>query len=625
MFYPLIMKKNTIIILILICFVGFFSSAWAQDETRVTGTVRVHPWINLPVVISTDLQGGLQSLGTLALTASPTTVLNSTVPDFERISGMVITVIDSDSNNKTRYFEYQGGDTWNEIFVINAWQPSHAYVQGDYVVYEGNFYVANSTFTSDATTFANNGANWNNAGGKDGKYTATEIKMDSQTLSKVAASGTTVADADKDKTLATAGFVLTNAGGSTFDANRIITRTGLDGITGQNFQTTNVTDFLNKIFFPVLSPMITSFRYNENNAAGQFSYQDQNTETKVVSDHPGTVSFTYASWSSLPNLVFKYNITKRDEASSIIRAELFKGGVSQGAITDGATSGSFSLDKAGFTNIDATQNIPLTLTVTDNASNVVNLVLNTSFTQASGVTLSSTRISPSAGGAALVGAEGAGTSTDPYLIERTGADFNYYFNWTINSNDDAGAVTDIDFSGSPALIDLSGTNITQTNTSVSLPHTDASTVYRVGARARGSVANDWSGIVYSSYYQLQDKLYCGFLPSNLIPSEAQIKALQQSSLKTATYYSTTGVTLTNNTGGSGFFSWAVPTYVDGGQSAPAFSRKAYFYATGQWFENTNVSVHAVKLTAGGTSSWYWICIYNASIANGGSIQVKLSN
>ncbi len=518
-------------------------------------------------------------------------------------------------------YYYYNGTKW--IGVSNKWMPAKDYVAGNFVEYDGNFYIANTTFTSDASDFAVDAANWNYAGGKDAKYKIAEMQMDNQSLTKVAVNGTTVDPADVNTTIATVGYIQANSN-SAFDANKIITRTGLDGITGQNFNTTTVTDFLNKVFFPVLSPVISSFRYNTNTTAGQYSYQTADPETKVVTDHVGTVTIPYSTWNGLGNVVFNYDITKRDGTSAITKVELFKNGVTQGTVVDGAVSGTFSLATAGFTNIDATQNIPMTLTVTDDASNEVSLLFNTSFTQASGVTLSSARISATSGGVALTTSEGTGSLSDPYLIERTGSSFNYFFNWAINPNDDNGAVTDIDFSGTPSLVDLTGANITQTSIAATLPHADASTVYRAGARARGSVANDWSPIVYSQYYQLQDRFYCGYLPSTAAPTEAQIKALQQGTLKTTTYYATNGVTLTNGLPGSGFFTWAVPTYVDGGSPAPAFTRTAYYYATGQWFVNTNVTIHNVQVTAGGTSSWYWVCIYSDSTNSGASVQAKLN-
>ena len=486
------MKIKVIHITLLFCLLGIISVSYGQ-ETRVSGTIKTHPWLNLPVVISTDMKGGLQSLGSLNLTATPVTVLNATVPDFKRETGMIASVLDAGLGNLTRYFEYLGSDNWREVYLINGWEPGHIYSVGDYVVYQKNFYVANTAFTSDAAIFATDAANWNNAGGVDAKYLASEFKMDNQTLNKVAITGTTVIPANVDKTIATVGFVNSTSGNGTFDANKIVTRTGLTGITGSNYATTTVTDFLNKVFFPVLSPMTTSFRYNTTSTAGQFSYQDENTSTKVVTDHVGTVSFTYSAWNALTDVVFNYTITKRDATSTITRVELFNGTVSQGSLSDGALTGTFSLVRSLFSDINVTNNIPLTLTVTDNASNVVSLILNTSFSKANGVTLNGAHISDTSTGTALITAEGGGTLSNPYLIERNGSDLVKHFIWAIATNDDAGAVTNINFTGAPALTSLTGTNITQTSiTPVTFPNADATTVYRIGASAKGSVAYDVS-------------------------------------------------------------------------------------------------------------------------------------
>lgn len=420
---------------------------------------------------------------------------------------------------------------------------------------------------------------------------------------------------------------INTSGSGAFDANKTVTRTGLNGITGSNFNTTTIIDFLNRVFFPVLSPTITSFRYDGKNNAGQFSYQEENATTKVVTDHAGSVIMPYSEWNTPgSNIVFNYSITKRDPNIAITKVELFKNGVAVGTVSSGSLSGSFSLQKSSFTSSEITQNIPLTLKVTDNASNIVSLVLNVSIGQMNGVTLSDTRISASNSGNALKTPEGSGTWGDPYLIERTGSDMSYFFVWTINGNDDAGKVTNISFSGTPALTSLTNAdNITQTYVSpVIFPHADATTKYQVGASAKGSVANNFSSTSYSDCYQLQDRTFCGFLPTNAPPSISDIVSLQSSSLKTDDYTAMNGVILANGTGSSGFFTWAIPTYVDGNSSAPAFSKTVYYYAIGNWFTNSNTTVHSVKVPNGSTSSWYWVCIYNASTANGVTVQAKIN-
>ena len=108
-------------------------------------------------------------------------------------------------------FYYYNGTLW--IGVSNKWIPAHPYVQGNMVQYNGNYYIANTSFTSDPATFSNDIANWNDAGGKDGKYSVTELRMDNEIFSKVSISGSTVVPGDEDKTLVTVGY-LNGPGGS---------------------------------------------------------------------------------------------------------------------------------------------------------------------------------------------------------------------------------------------------------------------------------------------------------------------------------------------------------------------------------------------------------------------------
>lgn len=620
------------IVLVFTLFVAV-SGSYAQ-ETRVSATLKLHPWLNLPVVESIDIKGGLKNFGSMNLGDSPAAALNLAIHELKREIGMIASVTESVSNKK-RYFEYIGTGNWLEVFVINSWEPNHNYTQGDYVAYQGDYYVAKTIAFTSAATFEADNANWNNAGGKSGKYFATELKMDNQVLSKVATSASTVQEADKDNTIATVGFV--NSSGGSFDAKKAITRAGLSGITGTNFQSTNIVDFLNKLFFPVLGPKIKSFKYNNNSEAGKFSSQIEDPATKVITDNKGHINIEFGDWNGLTELTFNYDIETRDATIPITKVELLKDGVSiADAVTNGSPTGTLTLKKSishNFTNVDITQDIPVTLKVTDNSSNEVSLVLNTSFLKADGVTLDNVRISSSNTGPALTTAEGSGISGDPYLIERTGSDLKYYFVWTINGKDDAGHVTDIDFSGTPALTDLHQNNITDTYIDVQFPYSEnnRTDVYRVGARAMGSIANDWSTVSNSSYYQLQDRLYCGFLASDVKPSVDNIIHLQKSSLKTTDYYSDSttnpNTNYTNNTGSSGFFTWAVPTYYDGTSLEPtSFAKDAWYYSLGSWKNNnTNTNTYYVQVTEGGTSSWYWICIYKASLANGESIRAKLSN
>jgi hypothetical protein len=268
--------------------------------------------------------------------------------------------------------------------------------------------------------------------------------------------------------------------------------------------------------------------------------------------------------------------------------------------------------------------------------------LNTVFTLPLGVQISNVRLSASSGGAALVTSEGGGLAANPWLIERTGTDLSYHLNWNMSKNNDAN-VTNIDFVGSPVLGNLAGASLTQeTRSPVILPNADAATIFRLGVKAKGDVAQVYSDVSSSSYYQLRDKLYCGFLPSaNDKPTEAQILALQKSSLSTTEYFSTrinpvppddateSGVTLVNTTGASGFFAWAVPTYNNGAaEPAPgSFSKYTYAFAFGSWnpySEGFDRTSYFVK-TSGANATWYWVTIYNASVANGNNVKALLQN
>jgi hypothetical protein len=179
--------KKSLYILIISLF-GVFFALTAQD-TRVSGTLKLHPWVKLPVVMSTDIQGGMQSLGTATLSTDPANDLNILVPDYKRANGMVVSVADA-STSKIRYFECEivsvGQVTntyWREVFVIRCWESSHDYKQGDFITFEGNFYVAKNDHVSGASFDI---TSWNNAGGKDGKYTVNELVLNDQPINGIA-------------------------------------------------------------------------------------------------------------------------------------------------------------------------------------------------------------------------------------------------------------------------------------------------------------------------------------------------------------------------------------------------------------------------------------------------------
>jgi len=100
-----------------LCLFGAFSVINAQ-ESCVSGTLKVFPWVEAPVVLSTDVQGGFQSLGSITLSGSPSVELNVAVPEYKRIDGMMVSV--TNASGKTRYFEYSKGTTsWTEIYVAH--------------------------------------------------------------------------------------------------------------------------------------------------------------------------------------------------------------------------------------------------------------------------------------------------------------------------------------------------------------------------------------------------------------------------------------------------------------------------------------------------------------------------
>lgn len=625
------MKKSILSFVIMLTLVGVAGISYGQ-ETRLTGTLKLHPWVKLPVVISTDIQGGMQTVGALTLSATPATELNTAVPAYNRTAGMVVSVIDAAKNNQTRFFQYAGSDRWTEIFVVRQWETGKAYSAGESVVYNGNFYVANADFTS-SDPFIKDSVKWNSWGGKDGEYDVKTLTLDGDTLTKVAVKGDVIPDPDKKHTLATVSYIDASSSTSSFDGSKAITRPGWAGVTGFTPGTENVADFLKRVFYPVSVPLVTSFNYNGLVTSGKYSYQTADAQM-IVTDYTGTVAIPYSTWNTSSGLAFNYAITNRSvqdesEDTPVRQVELFVDGNSIGSNTVNSSAaeltGTFNPEKSLFnTNIDNNQSSVMRLQVTDEASNTVNLNLNITFIKAQGVSVTNAWISATNGGSKLLG-EGSGSSSDPYLIERTGTDLTRYLVWGLTLNDDTKA--DISFEGSYKPGNVSGTSAVTGSEVFTVPNTATSAAFRVGASAKGDVANDVSASAYSSYYLLQDKLYCGFLPSDVMPTENQIKALPNSSLSTAAYYNAAGVSYANSTGGSGFFAWAVPTYTPATAAAPSFSKTVYYEAAGTWYTNNNTNTYYVKMTppGGGEQSWYWVCIYKASTGNGGSIKVKLSN
>lgn len=545
---------------------------------------------------------------------------------------MVASVMDAGKNNQIRYFEYSGTDKWLEVSVVHQWETGHIYSTGESVIFNGNFYVANTDFTS-ANVFGKDSALWNSWGGKDAEFDTKALMLNGDTLTGVAVKDDVVSEKVKKHTLATVSYIDGASSASSFDGNKAITRPGWTGITGFNPATDNVVDFLNKVFYPVSTPLITSFNYNGVTTSGKYSYQSADAQ-KIVTDQVGTMTIPYSTWNTSTGLTFNYAITNRsiaDESTDtpISKVDLFLGSTNIGSNTVNSSAptltGNFNPIKSTFTtNIDNNQSSVMRLQVTDGASNVVNLNLNITFTKAMGVSVSSTWISATSGGASLLG-EGAGSVADPYLIERTGSDLTRYSVWGLTFNDDTKA--DLAFEGTYKPANIAASTTTTGNAAFTIPNAATASAFRVGISATGDVAQDLSASVYSAYYLLQDKLYCGFLPSDMVPTENQLKALPNSSLKTTNYYSATGISYMNSSGSSGFFAWAIPTYTPATAPAPSFSKTVYYEAAGTWYTNTNTNTYTVKVTppGGGAQSWYWVCIYKASTGNGGTIKVKLSN
>jgi hypothetical protein len=541
--------------------------------------------------------------------------------------------------------------------VIYGWEAARVYAIGDYVAYDGNFYIANLAHTSSAT-FVPDLLNWNNAGGKDGKYTVSELIMDGgKSLTKVARNGEVVAAADANNTIATVGWV-----NGDFNGNRIITRAGLTGITGANFETTTIAEFLNKVFFPSKSPYVDYFRFMDRGGhlTPPASYQVLADDvTQKIDSYPGTVTVLYADWSPLPDFTFNYNITKQDAAIKITRVEIMNGDNTL-AFNEGvdlSTTGTLTIPKnSAYTK--------LTLKITD-FSNVVKLDLNTVFSAKLGVKLTKVFLSDTSSGVTdyiPVGNEGtgvadspysAGATAGPYLIERDGSNRSYYLHWVYDMRND-NTVTDIAFSGTPTLGPWATGNYTLVKyiNPVTFPNSDATTIYRMGVSAKGDVGGIFSTpVVNSLYYQLRDKTYYGYLRAaqTADPQEADIKGLKYKTLAYKPYYSAPdgasvpnsditidpGVRIANDLGAgvSGFFTWAVPTYVDGSLPAPAIAAKDYLkcysYDFGSYIRNTIAASTAtffyVKINSSGTNStWYWVCVYSVSASNGAYVRAILS-
>lgn len=245
------MKKEIGFIILLFCLAAVTQVSYGQ-ETRLTGTLKMHPWVNLPVVVSSDIKGGMQTLGTLDLT-TPTTILNTTVPASKRDLGMIVSTIDNVSN-QPRFFEYTAINTWREVYVTQSWETAHSYSIGDFVAYNNNYFVANKAFTS-SPLFNTDSANWSRAGGKDAVYDISKLSLGGTSVNRIAKSGDAVVAGLLDSTLATAGYAsLLAANGVSFNIDRPITLSGTN-VSGQNLGAGGKTmsQFLASFFFPAVA------------------------------------------------------------------------------------------------------------------------------------------------------------------------------------------------------------------------------------------------------------------------------------------------------------------------------------------------------------------------------------
>ena len=682
------MKRSSVTLLFLL----LVTFATVAQETYLNTTLRKQPWSDLPVIYVNEAKGGLQTFEMNINGLTPTELndaINSLVlPNF-RSEGMVVVITDDTGN--ARYFQLLLPDVWREVFIITSWQSGVTYITGQPILHNGNLFIAKDTVAGvEPLSGANWKDAWANLGGLDSTdldyalknlsnledvainqdltpgqtdtldlgaallrwsnlYLSDSIFMGTDTIADVAIVGDWT-EADTTNTTSVSSVAYTHKaikeGGNevVFQyGTKPVTRTGLPGVTGQSMDVNNLEDFLKKVFFPVTSPKINSFNYNNIVTIGNYSYQDEDAQG-LLTDVNGTINVPFSTWNA-GTFDFFYEVENRSvrptdtsEDTPIDSVVLYNGStriMNNGhGVLDANINGSFTVDNSYFTvDVDNAQTNPLTIMVYDAYPNAVPLVLNVDFQPALGVLVSTAEVTANAATARYTTSEGNGAAATPYLIERTGVDIDLDLYWTFNERDDAGQRTDIGFTTNggpftPATITGTGLTTQREDLVIGNDHLGA---FRYAVRARGAVANDWSGYNYTRYYRLRDASYAGFLSSDLEPTEVDVEALQDKRLDNSAFYEPlNGVTLTNATGSSGFFTWAIPTYVDGAQPAPTtFAAPTAFYeAAGTWQpNNANINTYFVKLipSGGGDGAWYWIAIYKASVSNNGNIKVKLEN
>jgi len=91
------MRGNAICVILLFC---MFSIISYSQETRLSGTLKMHPWVNLPVIDSNEALGGHHQVATIE-------EMNA-IPVERRQQGMLCTVLD-DGFGKQKTYQLTGG------------------------------------------------------------------------------------------------------------------------------------------------------------------------------------------------------------------------------------------------------------------------------------------------------------------------------------------------------------------------------------------------------------------------------------------------------------------------------------------------------------------------------------
>lgn len=617
------------------------------------------------------------------------TSLNALILAKFREAGMI--VVNTDPNENVRYFQFVTAETWREVYILASWQSGVTYFPGQPIMHNGNLFISRDTIVSvEPLAGLDWKDSWANLGGLDTtdldfalknlsnledvaiNADLTPVKTDTLDLGAASKRWSNaylsdsvflgqdtamdivkledwmdVKDTLNSTALSSVGYLhkALKEGGDEINfllGEKEITRTGLPGVTGVAMNVDNLEEFLKKVFFPVTNPMINSFNHNNNTTAGQFSFQTEDAQG-LLTDNEGTLSVPFSIWKT-GNLDFFYDVENRSvrptdtsEDTPIDSVVLYNGATRLGMNVDGSlnssVTGSFSTDRSMFSaDTNGVGTNELALIVHDAYPNVVPLKFNVNFQPALGVLIPTANVTDNGLTAIYQEAApaGAGSAAAPFLIERTGVAIDLDLYWTYNVRDDAGAISDIEFvidglTGS--IPPISGTNLTDQRADITIPNSYLNS-FRYRLRARGAIANDWSAYRATSYYKLMDKSYAGFLSSDLEPTAVQLQGLQNGKLDNASFYeATNGITETNAVGGSGFFTWAIPTYESGVNAAPVgFTAPTPFYeAAGTWYVNSNINTYFVKIipSGGGDGSWYWVGVYKASTSNGGNIKVKL--